>query len=868
VVVNELAELYEHRCARDGSRAAAAWYRRQVRQYPVRLLADRLSGGARRHSAPTDPRRRRRLAEAMAQLLRDIGHSARGLIKTPAMSLTIVVTVGLGIGGTAAMFSAVHAVLLKPLPYSDPERLVAISTDSPPNRWPLSAVDYQAIEEQQTAFESVAAFQRRIVTFNQDEVAERIWVRFVTPSYFSLLGVDPLYGRTFVPADAETGTTPTAVLAYSFWRERLGADPGVLGRSIRLDGNDFRIIGVLPPETGPLEARRAVFPILQLQPPERRGPFFFTALGRLRPDTNLAAANHELRAISKRIFPLWQSSYADATTTFAARSLHDEIVGDSGTDLAILLGAVTFVLLIVTMNATNLLLARGIQRRQEMAIRAALGASRGRLLQVMLCESLLLAFTGAVMGIALTAVAVKVMATAGATLIPRAEEISFSGTVLWFTIAVTLGSGLLFGLAPSLRVIRVRLQEALQTSSRTASGGLHNQRLRRLIVALQLAVAVPLLVGAGLLLTSYLRLRGVDPGINRDNLLTMRISLPRTAYPDPHAVEAFWEQATARVRALPGVVEVGQGTGRPPQGVGMENNFNMEDDPTPADQAEPVVPWPVVSPGYFQTLGIPLLQGRRFDEGDRDGGEPVAIVDQAWVRRFSPAQDPIGRRFYSGGCNRPECPLTTVVGVVGDVSYKGLDAPPQGTIYEPLLQNTWWSRNLFVRTGGDPLLLVPEIRTIVRQIDATVPLAEIATMEELMQEALATPRGLLGLIAAFAAIALLLATIGIYGVMSFFVQQHTRDIGIRIALGGSSLAVSRLVIARGMRMVVLGVVLGIAGALVLTRYLTSMLYQVSANDSATYVTVTALLTVTAFLACLLPAQRAARLDPVTTLRNE
>lgn len=866
-VLTELGELYERRRARDGARAAAAWYRRQTMQYPFRLVADRLGAGIRPGPRSNPERRKGRWEEKMHQVLRDLRGSARSLIKIPGLSLTIVATVGLGIGATAAVFAVVHTVLLKPLPYPEPGRLVRIYTDSPPNRWPLSVVDYQAIAEQQTAFESVAAFQNRIVTFNLDEVAERIWVRFVSPDYFPLLGIRPLHGRAFVPADAVLGAEPTAVLAHGFWRQRLGGDPDAIGSPIKLDGKDYRVIGVLTPDTGPLEARREVFPILQMEPPRRKGPFFLGVLGRLRSDTEPSVAEEELRAINARIFPLWKSSYSDSTATYGSETLHEYVVGDVGWRLLILLGAVGFVLLIASANATNLLVARGTQRGRELAMRAALGASRGRLLQHLLSESALLALGAAALGLVLARVAIDAVAGSGSSFVPRAAEISSSGPVLWFTLAVTLGGGLLFGLIPSLQVTRSHLEKELHRGGR-ATGDRGTERVRRMLVASQFAVAVPLLIGAGLLLTSFTRLQRVDPGIDQENLLTMRIALPRADYEDAAAVTAFWDELTARLGALPGVVAVGHGSGRPPQEVDMLNNFNLEDDPTPPDQAEPVVPWPVVSPQYFRALGIPLLRGRLFDERDRDGAPQVAVVDQGWVQRFSPDKDPIGRRFYSGGCNRPECPLTTVIGVVGDVKYLGLDVPAQGTIYQPLMQNTWWGQVLFVRTTVDPLSVLPAIRTVVRESDPAVPLSGVATMDELVQEALNSPRNFLVLIAAFAAVALLLAAIGIYGVMSYFVQQHTRDIGIRMALGGSRGAVLRLVVGQGMGLVVLGAGIGIVGALALARLMSSMLFEVSPTDAVTYVSVTAGLVATALVACAVPARRAAGLDPAATLREE
>ena len=568
--------------------------------------------------------------------------------------------------------------------------------------------------------------------------------------------------------------------------------PNAIDRPIKLDGNDYRVIGVLPPDVGPLEAERQIFPILQMEPPQRKGPFYLGLIGRLSTVDDLVVAKEELRTISRRLFPIWQSSYADRTATYGVRSLHEYVVGNVGTRLIILLGAVGFVLLLASTNAANLLLARGTERGRELSVRAALGASRGRLLQHLLSESALLAFTGATLGVLLTSVTIKSLAATGTSFVPRAAEISLSGPVFWFTFAVTLGSVLLFGLIPSWQATRLELEHTLHTSSRGATGGPGTERVRRMLVAFQFAIALPLLIGAGLLLTSFAKLNRVDPGIETDHLLTMRISLPRSTYDEPAAVDAFWDEVTGRIGALPGVVAAGHGSGRPPEEVDMLNNFNLEEKPTPSDQAEPVVPWPVVSPDYFRTLGIPLLKGRLFDERDRDGAPSVAVVDQAWAERFFPGEDPIGKRFHSGGCNEPDCPWTSVIGVVGEVKYTGLDVPAQGTVYEPQLQNTWWAQILFVRTTGDPASFLPAIRTIVREVDPALPIANVATMDELMQNALDSPRNLLSLIAGFASVALLLAAIGIYGVMSYFVQQaqarhrHPLGFGCRTESGVAS----------------------------------------------------------------------------------
>lgn len=871
IVLSDLDELYARRRARQGEAAADAWYRRQARQYPWRLLAERLRAGGRDHRALAQPGgpRRARAGETMHGLLKDLRSSLRSLIKTPDLTTTIVLTVGLGIAGTATVFSAVYAVLLKPLPYPEPGRLVRIYSDHPPHRWPLSVVDYNAIREQQTHFRQIAAYWNTTLTFHQHDLAEGIEAQMVTPGYFSLLGLRPLLGRGFVDGDAVPGTAPAAVVSHRFWRRRLGADPAALGQPISLDGRDYTVVGVLPPDTGPLQEGREVFAVLQLEPPQRKGPFFLRVLGRLAPGAQVTAARAELHAINRRLFPIWRASYPDATVSYGVESLHQHVVGDVGRPLLILLGAVAFVWLVASTNAASLLVARGTRRSRELAVRSALGASRRRLLRQLLAESTLLAAAGAVLGLAIAAAAVRLLSTLGAELLPRAAEVAVSGPVLGLIAGLTLGSLLLFGLVPALQVTGSDFEQALQAGGRTATGGARSQRVRRALVASQLAVAVPLLAAAGLLMASFVKLQRVDPGFPSGNLLTLALPLAEDTYADRGVAGAFWRQAVERVAALPGVTAAGMGTGRPPAEYPEENNFNLLDRPTPPEQTEPTCPWMTVDREYFRTLGVPLVRGRLFAESDRDDDAPVAIlVDQSWARRFYPGEEVVGRKLTSGGCNGPECTVLTVVGVVGDVKYTGLDDPGRGVVYLAQSQVPFRSGYLFVRTATDPFAVLPAIRSVLGEMDPALPVTQVATMEELLRDDLSSPRSYLALIGGFAAVALLLAVVGIYGVMSYYVEQHAREIGIRIAIGGEPGSVLRLMLGRGMRLAAVGIVVGLAGALALTRFMSGLLYQVSPTDGRTLASVLVLLGVTAFLACLLPARRAARVDPTATLRLE
>lgn len=869
VVASELAELHAARREREGERAARAWFRRQTRGYAFRLLGERLRRREPR-PLPSAPRRPGGGGprEALRTLGREVFWSLRSLGRTPGLTATIVLTVGLGIGGAATVFAAVWTVMLKPLPYQAPERLVRIYRDHPPHRWPLSVVDYQALEDQQSRFEGIAAYRNTSVTFHRDDVAERVEAQLVTPGYFELLGIEPRLGRTLEPAEGVAGAARSALVSHGFWYRQLGADPRAVGRPISLDGRDYTVVGVLPPDTGPLQEGREVFPALQLEPPSRRGPFFLRVIARLAPGADRTAAEAEISAINQRLFPIWRDSHPEAGIDFRIEALQEYVVGDAGTPLVILLGAVALVWLIAATNAANLLIARGARRRRELAVRSALGASRGRLLRHLLVESALLAAGGAGLGLALAAVAVRVLSVAGPRVLPRAAELGLGGPVLGFTAAVTAASLVLFGLIPALRVIGAGWEPALPAAGRTGTANRRTQRVRRLLVASQFAVAVPLLVGAGLLMASFLRLQRVSPGFPAERLLTVQLPLSNAAYPDPESQQAFWRRALERAAALPGVMAVGAGVGRPPSEFPFDNNFNLEDRPTPPGDAEPHCPWTVVTPGYFNALGIPLLRGRLFDSRDGPDAPVAVVVDRNWAQRFFPGEEAVGRRLTSGGCNLPECPRLTVVGVAGDVKYAGLEDPGQGVVYLVDRQQPMAAGYLFVRTAAEPLALLPALRSAIRELDPALPLTRVATMEELLRDDLAAPRNFLTLIAGFAIMALLLAAVGIYGVMSFFVQQHAREIGIRIAVGCERGSVLALVVGRGLTVAALGLAAGLAGALALTRFLSSQLFEVSPTDAPTYALVVAGLAATALAACLIPAWRAARLDPVATLRVE
>jgi predicted permease len=798
-------------------------------------------------------------------MAQDIRISLRALLRAPVLTLTIVATVGLGIGATTAIFSAVNAALLRPLPYADPGRLVRIYTDAPPNKFRFSVADYRALEAQQTQFEQIAGYTERAMAFTDGAVAERLRGRVVTWTYFRLLGISPAVGRTFSEADGRPGSTPAVIVSHAFWRQRLGGRADAIGKPIRLDGSDYTLAGVLPETIGPLERRQDFFIAAQWDTPRRKGPFFIIALGRLRADGNDAAAASELRAINKRIFPLWQASYQDEKATWSMMALEAHVVGDVRTIAGLALAAVALVWLIASANASNLLIARVTGRRQELAVRAALGASRARVVRYLLTESSLLALGSALVGIAVARAGVELFRRLGPIYFPRTDEMTLDGPVLWLLAAVTVASALLFGLVPALHGTGGRVDQFLRSLGRTSTGSVGVRRLRRLLVGAQFAIATPLLVVACLLLASLNQLKAVDVGFDGRNVLTALIQLPEAQYREPGQVTSFWDEVRRRVAAIPGVADVAFADGRPPNDVNNFNNFDLEAFPTPAGQSQPVTPWVAVTPEYFRVLGLTLAQGRLLDE--RDGRTPdldAVVVDRAWARRFFPNESAVGKRFREGGCT--SCPWTSVVGVVSEVKYAGLDKPDEGTVYWPMVGSR--VRYLVLRTHGDPAVVVPSVRRVVGELDPSLPLSSVATIEELLAQSLQRPQSLSLLVASFAIVALVLSIVGIYGVLAYYVQQHSKDIGIRIALGGSPSDVLRLVVGQGMTVVAAGVAAGLLVALALTRLTSSLLFGVAATDLATFAAATIFLIVVAAVACVVPAWRATGVEPAVVLRND
>ena len=799
----------------------------------------------------------------MADLWRDLSYSVRSLVRTPTLTVTIVLTVGLGLGATTGMFSVVRAVILSPLPYADPGSLFWLYTDTPPYRFRFSVVDYRALEADHPAFTTVAGYQSGAVTISDGGNSERVTAKSVTGSYFPLMRQTPLRGRLFNEQDDAHGER-IAVLTAAYWTRRFGRDEAVLGRVLDVDGIGHTIVGVLQESDGPLERDVALFTPARWPTPTRKGPFSTMALGRLRPGVSQQAARDSLRATNARLFPIWKASYQDDKATWGLQDLGSRVVGDIRASLLLVLAAVACVLIIACANAINLLVARAMNRRRDLSIRTALGASRARLLRQLVVESGVLAGGAAVVGLVTTLLAIDLVRAYGAGFIPRTAEVRFSLPVLGALLGLTMLSGVLIfigGLVPSVRGSRLRMEEALRSGGRSATDGVAARRVRHVLVAAEFAVATPLLVGAVLVLASLYQLREVDVGLETGRMLTAEVSLPRARYPGEEERKAFWDRALERIAVLPGVEAVGLADSRPPSDAGNLNNFDLEDRPTPPGKNQPLCTWVAVSPGFFQAVGLPLDRGRLLDSHSL--ADNVVVVDRAWAARFYPNEEVLGKRFREGGCTT--CPWTTVVGVVGTVKWTGLEAPDEGTVYSPFVD--FPQGYVVLRAAANPAASAAALRQAVRELDPGLAVSSIATGHDLVDSSLAAPRYLSVLVAMFALVALLLSVIGIYGVMAFFVEQRMRDIGIRLAIGGQPSDVQRMIVLQGWRLVGVGTVVGTLMAFVATRFLTAVLYDVAKLELTAIAVVPIALMLAGLAACIIPGRRAARLDPASILRE-
>ncbi len=833
----------------------------------------------------------------MRTLWHDLRYGFRILLKRPGFAAVAVLTLALGAGVNTAIFSVVDAVLLRPLPYPEPERLVMLWTTmrlQGTSNSGSALPDYREWRDRSHSFEGLAGFYYS--DFNLaggGAEPERAQGAHVTANLFSVLGVRPALGRGFLPEEEQFGRHRVVLLSHGLWQRRYGGDPSVIGRGVSVGGETYTVVGVMPEGMAFFDNQPAVelWTPISFAPGDNmdsRNNYFVYLVGRLRPGVTLAQAQAEVGNIAGQ---LREESKEGPGFGGLVVPLHEQLVGDVRTTLLVLLGAVAFVLLVACVNVANLLLARAAAREKEFAIRASLGASRARIIRQSLLEGLPLGLTGCAAGLLLAAWGMDALVALLPASLPRHNAIGVDGRVLAFTLLVSLLTTLVFGLLPAFQASKSDVQSALGEGGRGGTTGRRRSRLRGLLVSAEVALALVLLVGAGLMIQSFVRLRRVDTGFSAQGVLTMRVSLDDAKYPPPLNVNSpppaavgFYDQLVERVRALPGVEAAGVSTVLPlGAGDGWGKLFSVEGQPAPASiEQVPSVRFALVSPDYFRAMGVAVRRGRAFDEHDSAASQPVAIINETAARRFFPGEDPLGKTVWLGP---PESmlppappgqethfPRRTVVGVVADTKGSDLSRAAQPEVYAPYSQNKdeGWNNNfmLAVRGGGDPKQLLPAIRAQVRALDPEQPLTDVATMEERLNQALSRQRFSTLLMGLFAGVALALAAVGVYGVMSYAVAQRTQEIGVRMALGARRGDVLRMLIRQGMLLTLAGVGAGLLGALALTRVMSGLLYGVSATDPLTFAGVPLVLVIVALAACVVPARRATKVDPMVALRYE
>ena len=848
---------------RAGKRAARAWYWQQARAV---LMGE---------PPPAHPWQPRKGANLMDAFWQDVRHGLRTISKNPAFAAVAILTLALGIGANAAIFSVVRSVLLKPLPYPQPEQLVMVWETAFPYNLPrvtLSPMDLQDYAAAKS-FSATSAWDPLRFTFaaeNQPVPLEGAWVQ---PGFFSTLGIQPFLGRPFQPEDTRPETR-RVILSYGFWKNSFGADRSILGRSIRLSGREYEVIGVMPPEFSfppPANFEAAVMPPVDVLAPLWFKPdeivrlnHNYRFLARLKPGVTVQQAQAECAAITTRINAENPKDHPSGVGMEVV-SLHAQMVEKVRPALLVISGAVGFLLLIVCANLSNLFLVRAASREKETAVRIALGASRGRLIRAAFTEGLLLSGAGAVAGVVLAYVLITLL-PAMQLQIPRLAEISIDAAVVLFAFVLAFVSAIFFGVMPALQASRADVQDSLR--ERTGAHGRAHLRLRNALISAEVAIAIVLLIGAGLTIRSFFGLLRVDLGFVPQNVITAELALPGLKYAEPAQRANFYAQLLERLRAIPGVTSAAATGNRPLSGAGFEPIASIEGRPVRSLEEATVVNASVASPGYFQTMQIPLIAGREFEPRDTGGSTPVIIVDETYARRHLQDPQPLGKRIKLGMPDDKEEPWREIIGIVKTVRRGGVHAELKPGVYLPHSQRAFGTMVLVLRTAIRPESVLPAVRREVAQLDRELPVTNVLTLQEEFAGATSQPRFTAWLLGFFAAAALVLAAIGAYGVISYSVAQRTHEIGVRMALGASPGKVRAMVLRQGMTVVAAGSVVGLILAVVLGRALRSLLFGVSSTDAITYSIVTALLLATALLACWIPARRATRVDPLIALRHE
>ena len=807
----------------------------------------------------------------MNALLRDVRYGARVLFKSPGFTVVAVIALALGIGANSAIFSTVNAVLLRPLPYNDPERLVEIWEHRPlqqgRERTVVSPAEFIAWREQVESFEQIAAINYVLHNLIGSGEPEQIQSLQVSASLFPMLGVKPIAGRPFLEEEDRPDHNRVVVISYGLWQRRFAGDPDLVNQQINLDGNKFTVVGVMPQDFH-FPPLIDIWEPIAFTPDARNnsGNHFLEIFGRVKPGVSIDQAQAEMTTIASGI----EQAHPETNRGHQIRlvGLHEQIVGDARTALLMLMGAVAFVLLIACANVANLLLARAAARHKEMAIRAALGASRWRIVRQLLAESLLLSSAGGALGLLLAWWGIDVLVALSPDGTARLGEIKLDSTVFGFTLLISLATGVLFGLTPALQSSRPDLNEVLKEGSRGSTDGVRRARMRNLLVVFEVALTLVLMAGAGLMLKSFYRLSHVNPGFNASNLLTMEITLPDTKYPKRPEILAFYDRLLQQVGTVPEVQAVAAVDVLPLSGNNSSTTVTIEGQPPAPPGERPNANRRSITPDYFRAMGMSLLEGRAFTANDTEQATRVTIVNETMARKFWPGQDVLGKRFKIGAPDRNTNPWLEIVGIVADIKHTSLDEEARQEMYLPCAQSPVRGMTLVARTSTDPLDMAAVLRNQVLAVDPDQPVGSVASMEQLRDRSLAPRRFSMLLLAVFAAVAVILAAVGIYGVISYSVVQRTHEIGIRMALGAQTGDVLKQVVGKGMSMVLIGVAIGIGAAIGLTHLISRLLYEVSPTDATTYVVISLVLAGVALGACFVPARRAARLDPLVALKYE
>lgn len=799
----------------------------------------------------------------MENLLQDIRYSIRMALKTPGFTAIVILVLALGIGANTAMFSVINAVVFRPLPYKESGQLMALWEQSKQmEEMSVAYPNFLDWQEQNRVFSQMAAFKSDNFNYTDGGDAERKRGKQVSADFFALLGVNPILGRGFLREEDKPGANPAVIVSHAFWQSRLSANSSLIGQPLKLNGQNYTLTGVLPADFE-FNGVTDIFVPLGLNADKMmdRGshPGIYV-IGRLKPGLTIQEAVASMANVTSNLSQQYPATNSGNSAVVV--SLYEDTVGSIRTPFLILLGAVALVLLIACANVANLLLARSATRQKEIAIRGALGAMRTRLVRQLLTESVLLSVVGGLCGLLIAVAGIRTLMTLTPPDIPRTKEVGIDLWVLGFTLLVSLITGVIFGLAPALQASKVNINESLKEGGRSATSGSGTRRVSNLLVIAEVAVSLMLLISAGLMIKSFLRLRAVSPGFDAHNLLTMQIALPPSKYPDEPKQIQFVEQLVARMANIPGVTAVGMSNGLP-LGRGSETAYLVEGQAALTADQQPIAVEFGVTAHYFSAMNIPVLKGRAFTERDTMNAPKVIIIDESLARKAFPNQDPIGKRLI---------PLAGVpheiVGVVADVKHYGLAKKQKEQFYFSYLQHGNPSLYLLVRTGANPMSLVGLVRSQVSSLDKDQPVYDVTSMEERLSLTIAKPRFNALLLGIFAGLALILSMVGIYGVISYSVNQRIHEIGLRLALGAQRFHIFKMVVGQGLVLAVIGIAVGIAGAIAFGRVMASLLFGVVTSDLTIFTSVSLLLALVAFIACYLPARKATRVDPMVALRIE